>query len=101
MTTLTSFALGISIRERQKDLDNKLGVGVGGSLSIGSDVWTHRVGLCSDRHLSCHLAGLAAESLLDQPLAERPQGAGGLLPLSLGGRQATAAVVEIHPSQAL
>lgn len=99
MTTLTSFALGISIGERQKDLDNKLGVG--GSLSIGSDVWTHRVGLCSDRHLSCHLAGLAAESLLDQPLAERPQGAGGLLPLSLGGRQATAAVVEIHPSQAL
>lgn len=73
----------------------------GGGLSIGSDVRTHRVGVCSDRHLSSRLAGLAAEPLLDQPLAERPQGPGCLLPLSLRGGQAAAAVVEIHPSQAL
>lgn len=47
------------------------------------------------------LAGLAAQPVEDQPLAERPQGPRRLLALSLGGGQAAAAVVEVHPSQAL
>lgn len=47
------------------------------------------------------LAGRTAQSVLDEPLAEFPQGPGCLFTLSLLGWQATAAVVEIHPSEAL
>lgn len=46
------------------------------------------------------LAGWTAQSVLDEPLAEFPQGPSCLFALSLFRRQATATVVEIHPSEA-
>lgn len=51
--------------------------------------------------MSLQLAGGTAQSILDEPLAEFPQGPGCLFTLSLLRWQATAAVVEVHPSEAL
>lgn len=65
----------------------------------GRDARAHtRHGVCAR---SSRLVGLAAQRFLDQPLAERPQGPRRLLALGFRGGQAAAAVVEIHPSQAL
>lgn len=66
-------------------------------------VHAHGAGGCACRVcLGSRLAGLAfTERFLDQPLAERPQGPGGLFALGFRRGQAAAAVVEIHPSQAL
>lgn len=61
---------------------------------------TRGTGVCARAARSSRLAGLAAQRFLDQPLAERPQGPRRLLALGFRGRQAAAAVVEIHPSQA-
>lgn len=51
--------------------------------------------------MGLQLAGRTAQSVLDEPLAEFPQGPGCLFTLSLLGWQATATVVEIHASKAL
>lgn len=50
---------------------------------------------------SAHLAGRAAKSFLDQPLAERPQGPGRVFALGFRRGHAAAAAVEVHPSQTL
>lgn len=57
--------------------------------------------VCFDPSRSSLLFGLPANSFLDQPLAQLPQGCGRRFALRLLRRQAAAAVVEVHPSQAL
>lgn len=47
------------------------------------------------------LAGWATQAFLDEPLTEHPQGPGRLFTLSFLRWQATAAIVEVHPSKAL
>ena len=71
--------------------------GSGGRARTGGGVC-----VCARVCLGSRLAGLAfTKCFLDQPLAEPPQGPGSLLTLGFRGGQAAAAVVEIHPSQAL
>lgn len=57
--------------------------------------------VCFDPSRSSLLFGLPANSFLDQPLAQLPQGRCRRFALRLLRRQAAAAVVEVHPSQAL
>lgn len=54
-----------------------------------------------DPSRSSLLFGLAASSFLDQPLAQLPEGGGRGFALRLLRGQAAAAVVEVHPAQAL
>lgn len=57
--------------------------------------------VCFDPSRSSLLFGLAANSFLDQPLAQLPEGGGRGFSLCLLRGQAAAAVVEVHPSQPL
>lgn len=57
--------------------------------------------VCFDPSRSSLLFGLPANSFLDQPLAQLPEGRGRGFGLCLLRGQAAAAVVEVHPSQAL
>lgn len=56
---------------------------------------------CFDPSRSSLLFGLPANSFLDQPLAQLPEGGGRGIALRLLRGQAAAAVVEVHPAQAL
>lgn len=57
--------------------------------------------VCFDPSRSSLLFGLPANSFLDQPLAQLPEGGGRGIALCLLRGQAAAAVVEVHPAQAL
>lgn len=56
---------------------------------------------CFDPSRSSLLFGLAAKAFLDQPVAQLPEGSGCGVTLCLLRGQAAAAVVEVHPAQAL
>lgn len=56
---------------------------------------------CFDPSRSSLLFGPAAKAFLDQPVAQLPEGSGRGVALCLLRGQAAAAVVEVHPAQAL